>query len=293
MSAAASPGKASHVAAISVAVGVLVLAAKVGAWLLTGSVALFSDALESTVNVLAAAFAWWALRIAAQPADEDHPWGHAKAEYFSAGAEGALIALAAFSILREAVPKLFDPQPVEQLGLGMALSVGASVGNGLLGAYLVRRGKALSSPALRADGMHVLSDVITTAGVLAGILLAKATGLWILDPLLACLVALQIVRVGWKLVRESVDALMDSTVSEDTYRTLSGLVQQVAHAGDGRVGSLKARHAGPTLFVEVDLLVAPAVSVARAHALCDQMEAAVDEAFPGAHTVVHVEPEEG
>lgn len=293
MNARTSTGQASNVAAVSFFVGLLVLAAKVGAWLATGSVALYSDALESTVNVLAAAFAWWALRIAAQPADEDHPWGHAKAEYFSAGAEGALIALAAFSILREAIPRLFDPQPVEHLGLGMALSVGASVGNGLLGAFLIKRGKALSSPALRADGMHVLSDVITTAGVVAGILLARATGFWILDPLLACVVALQIIRVGWKLVRESVDALMDSTVSEDTHRELHALAEEVAGRGDGTVGSLKARRAGPTLFVELDLLVAPATSVVDAHALCDQMEAAVDEAFPGAHTVVHVEPGQG
>lgn len=283
---------ASAAAAVSFFVGIAVLVAKLGAWQITGSVALYSDALESTVNVLAAAFAWWALRIAAQPPDDDHPWGHAKAEHFSAGAEGALIAIAAISILYEAIPKLFHPQEVEQFGLGAALSVGASIANGLLGWFLIRRGKALSSPALRADGQHVLSDVITTAGVLIGILLARFTGLWILDPLLACVVALHIIRIGWKLVRESVDALMDTAVSLEEQAQLDAIVADVTEQGGGRLSSLKARRAGATLFVEVNLDVPAQATVAASHALCDRIEAGVERIFEGAHTVVHVEPYE-
>lgn len=284
---------ASRTAAVSFFVGVAVLVAKLVAWRLTGSVALYSDALESTVNVLAAAFAWWALRIAAQPPDEDHPWGHAKAEHFSAGAEGALIAIAAVSILYEAIPKLFNPQPIEQFGLGATVSIGASVANGLLGWFLIRRGTALSSPALRADGLHVLSDVVTTAGVLVGIVLARATGLLILDPLLACAVALHIVRIGWRLVRESVDALMDTAVSAEEQDRLDAIVAEIAEPGGGRVTSLKARRAGATLFVEVNLDVPGQATVAASHALCDRIEEGVEHVFEGAHVVVHVEPVEG
>lgn len=282
---------ASATAAISFFVGIAVLLAKLGAWHVTGSVAFYSDALESTVNVLAAAFAWWVLRIAAQPPDEDHPWGHEKAEYFSAGAEGALIAIAALSIFREAIPKLFDPTPAEHLGLGAALSVAASVANGLLGLFLIRRGKALSSPALRADGLHVLSDVVTTAGVLIGILLARATGWWILDPLLACLVSIQILRVAWGLVRESIDALMDTAVDAEELARLDTLVSDVSKSEGGRVRSLRARRAGATLFVEINLGLPGQTRVSTSHALCDRIEDSVEEAFGSSRTVVHVEPE--
>ena len=280
---------AVRTAGVSVLVGVTVLVFKLGAWRVTGSVALFSDALESTVNVVAALALLWAVRVAARPPDEGHPWGHGKAEYLSAVLEGALIAVAAFSILRAALGRLIDPVPLDRLGLGTMLAVAASLANGALGLFLLRRARALESPALRADGLHVLSDILTTAGVLLGIGLARLTGWWVLDPLLAAAVALQILRVGWQLVRESLNALMDPTVPPEELEQLRAIVDR-ASGEPGRVHSLRARRAGRNLFVEVRLGLPPETRVCDAHDVCDAVEQALEAEYRGVEAFVHVEP---
>lgn len=282
--------KAHRSAAISVVVGVVVLGLKFLAWRLTGSVALYSDALESIVNVVAALVAFSALRIAARPADHDHPWGHDKAEYFSAGAEGSLIVVAAGTIIWAAVGRLGSPPPVEALGIGAMVSGGASLLNGVLGWWLVRRGRELGSPAVEADGAHVLSDVFTTGGVLLGLAVARSTGLWILDPLIAIAVALHIVLAGWKILRASIGGLMDEAVAPH-FRTRLDEVIRGSMDGAIEYHAMRARRAGARTFVEFHLVVPGDMTVADSHALCDRIEAAVQGVIEGADVTIHVEPE--
>lgn len=272
----------------SIGVGVAVLAAKIVAWRLTGSVALYSDALESIVNVAAAVFAAWALQVAARPPDQDHPWGHGKAEYFSAVVEGVLVVVAAFAIAREAWSRLGSPEPVEQFGLGMLVSLGATAANGALAAYLLRTSQRLRSPALRADGMHLLSDVITTGGVLVGISVAWLTGWWILDPIIALVVAVHIVRLGVGIVRESLGGLMDEALPEAELGRVRDALER--EASPWHIEGLRARRAGRRTFVELRLLVAADMSVGESHALCDRLEDAAHQVIDGAEVTVHVEP---
>lgn len=276
-------------ARLGIATGVLVLAAKYVAWRITGSVALYSDALESIVNVLAAIGAYGAVRVSQQPPDAEHPWGHGKAEYFSAVAEGVLIAVAALAILREALPRLWEPVPAEALGVGTLFSVGATAANGAVGWLLLRAGRRAHSPALQADGVHLLTDVVTTGGVLLGVGLAKLTGWWTLDPLLAIAVALQILVVGWRLVRTSTSALLDEAVPKAALEELEALVR--SHANGARPEGLRARRSGPRLFAEVRLLVPAQMTVGESHRICDQIENAVQEAHPESELIIHVEPE--
>lgn len=281
--------QALTVARLGIAIGVLVLAAKWIAWRVTGSVALYSDALESIVNVIAATAAYGALRVARQPPDEDHPWGHGKAEYFSAVLEGVLISLAAVAIIHESIPKLLDPQPAESLGTGILFSTGASIANGLFAWFLLRAARHHRSPALRADGLHLLTDVWTTAGVVVGILAARWTGWWVLDPLLALGVALNILWVGWGVVRSSTGALMDEQLPNDELERLRALI--VRTAAPNRIEGLRARRAGHHTFAEVRLIVPPVMTVGDSHHLCDRLEDVVRDEFDGAELIVHVEPE--
>jgi cation diffusion facilitator family transporter len=282
--------KPLNVARLAIAVGLLVLAAKYLAWQITGSVALYSDALESIVNVIAAVGAYGAVRVSRQPPDAEHPWGHGKAEYFSAVAEGVLIALAALAIVREALPRVFDPVPAEELGVGTLFSVGATAANGALGWLLVRAGRETRSPALRADGLHLLTDVLTTSGVLLGIGLAHLTGWWLLDPLLALVVALQILVVGWNLVRTSTSALMDEGLPPADLAALAASVQ--ASADGARPEGLRARRSGPRLFAELRLLVPASMTVGDSHRICDRIEEAVRADHPDAEVIIHVEPDD-
>lgn len=271
-------------------VGLAVMALKFVAFTLTGSVALLSDALESIVNVVAALAAMVAVRVALRPADETHPFGHHKAEYFSAGLEGALILVAAGTIFYEAVAKLPHPEPPSQLGLGLAFSVVASLANLALALLLIRVGTRQRSPALVADGRHVESDVISSFGVLAGIGLAWVTGWWILDPLVAILVALQILWIGVKTVWGSMGGLMDEALPAATVEEIGATIR--ASMGQAlEFHDLRTRHAGPTTFIEFHLVVPGALPVAEAHGVCDEIEQAINERFTGAHISIHVEPE--
>ncbi|MEI6415112.1 MAG: cation diffusion facilitator family transporter, partial [Pseudomonadota bacterium] len=212
-------------ARISLATGIAVLGLKFLAYYWTGSVALYSDALESFVNVAGALAALAALIVAIRPADSRHPYGHAKAEYFSAVFEGVLIVVAALTIIQESWPRLFHPQAVTGLDWGIAASILASTLNAALARYLVHQGDRLSSPALRADGLHIWSDVVTSVGVLIGIGLAVWTGWWLLDPLLAVLVALNILWVGGGLIRDSLGGLMDESLPEEDLTRVKTLVK--------------------------------------------------------------------
>ncbi|MEN9060396.1 MULTISPECIES: cation diffusion facilitator family transporter [Ponticoccus] len=282
--------KALKLATGSLAVGLLVLLIKTLAWWLTGSVALLSDALESIVNVATAVAALVALRIAAAPADADHPFGHHKAEYFSAVMEGVLIVIAAILILREAWGAWQAPQPMTEPGLGLALVAVASVINGAWAFVLVRRGRALRSPALVADGQHLWADVVTSAGVSVGLLGALVTGWHWLDPLMAAAVAVHILWSGWQVVRGSVGGLMDESVPDTDLEQMRTVISEHAE-GAVEAHDLRARHAGQATFVEFHLVVPGEMSVDSAHDICDRVEAALKAAFEGCRITIHVEPE--
>jgi cation diffusion facilitator family transporter len=282
---------AERAAWASLAVALLVLGLKALAYFLTGSVALLSDALESTVNVAAALAALLAIRLAQKPPDETHPFGHTKAEYFSAVLEGVLVVGAALLIAKEALPRLLRPIPLEGLGLGLGVSLLAAGLNALLAYFLLREGRRHRSPALTADGYHVLSDVLTSLGVLVGVGLAWPTGFWVLDPLLALLVAGNILLMGFRLVRQSVGGLMDEGLSPEEVERIQGVIQAHLRGRALEVHDLKTRRAGPKSFLEFHLVVPGRMSVEEAHRLCDELERALEAEMPGLVVTIHVEPE--
>lgn len=283
----------SRAARWSLGVGVSVLGLKLGAWWLTGSVALLSDALESVVNVVAAGVMLRAIQVAHRPADADHPFGHGKAEYVSAAFEGLLIGLAAALTLYAAWGRLLVPRAMPRVEAGIAVSVVASTANGALGLFLLRTGRRIRSLALEADGHHVLADVITSAGVVVGVAAARITGWWRLDPVMAILVALHILWVGWRLVRRSMGALMDELDDPEEARAMERALDAAAR-GLGAAGAegLRLRRVGPRAQADVRMRVDPAMSVGEAHGLCDALEAAARGLYPELELVVHVEPAE-
>jgi cation diffusion facilitator family transporter len=274
----------------SLGVGLSVLALKGAAWWLTGSTALFADMLETVVNVAAASAALAAVRYSALPADENHPYGHAKVEYFSAVLEGTLILVAASMILQEAYQAWWRPKVPEQPVIGLALSAAATVINGTWATILGRRGRRLGSPALVADSHYLMSDVVTSAGVIIGVGLVTITGLLWLDPLLAGLTAVMILFSGWRLLRESVGGLMDEAVGADDLSTIRTLVSAEA-VGAIEAHDLRTRRAGRITFVEFHLVVPGAMAVSEAHDICDRIETALKSALGNAVITIHVEPE--
>ncbi len=279
-----------RLAASSVAVALIVLGIKTAAWWLTGSVALFSDALESVVNVAAALAALIAVRYAAMPPDANHPYGHSKAEYFSAVLEGGLIVAAALLILQEAWGALASPRAPDSVPLGLAVSAVATTANAIWSAVLFRRGRATRSPALLADARHLVADVVTSTGVLLGVGLVATTGILWLDPALAALTAGNILFSGWRLMRESVGGLMDEAVPPDLLARIRTLVSEHAE-GAIEAHDLRTRHAGRVTFVEFHLVVPGAISVNEAHDICDRVEAALKAELAPAIITIHVEPE--
>ncbi|MGD9739603.1 MAG: cation diffusion facilitator family transporter [Bauldia sp.] len=280
-----------QIAIATLFVGLLVLALKFAAYVATGSVGLYSDALESLVNVGAAVVAIIAIRVADKPEDANHPFGHTKAEYFSAVAEGVLIIAAAASILWEAYNAIGDPPILEQPSLGLLINVGATAINAAWGLFLVNRGRRLHSPALEADGRHLFTDVITSVGVIVGVLLAIWTATPILDPIVAALVALNILWTGWGLVRRSVGGLMDEAVAPAVAERIRTLI---ATNADGAIEAhdLKTRRAGRLTFVEFHLVVAGSMPVTKAHDICDRIERALKDEIGNIRISIHVEPEE-
>ncbi|WP_199258511.1 cation diffusion facilitator family transporter [Paracoccus binzhouensis] len=274
----------------SILVGLVVLGLKALAWWLTGSVALLSDALESTVNVATALAALIAIRVAAKPADKDHPYGHHKAEFFSAVLEGVMIIVAALLILREAWHGFQNPRMLDAPWQGLLVNGLASVLNGLWCWVLIGRGRRLRSPALVADGHHLLSDVISSAGVVAGVALAVLTGWAVLDPALAALVALNILWSGWKVTASSLSGLMDEAVAEETLADIRATISDAA-TGAIEAHDLRTRHAGPRTFIDFHLVVDGQTTVDAAHEICDRVEQALKKKLPGALITIHVEPE--
>lgn len=267
-----------------------VMGLKLVAWWVTGSVALLSDGMESSVNVVAAIVAFAAITYAAKPADKTHPFGHHKAEYLSAVLEGVLIVVAALLIVAEALPALMAPTPIEAPALGLAINFLAGVINAAWAYVLIRAGRRYRSPALSADGQHILSDVVTSIGVLVGLVLAIATGYAVLDPLLAVLVALNILYQGWKVIAHSVDGLMDHAVEPEEADAIQTAI--AAHgAGSLGVHDLKTRRAGSATFVDFHLVVPASMPVGQAHDICDRLEDAIRTVQPGAQIAIHVEPE--
>jgi cation diffusion facilitator family transporter len=275
----------------SIIIGITVLILKYGAYYVTGSVALYSDALESIVNVVAALAAWWAIRVSYKPADQNHPFGHHKAEYFSAVLEGVLIVVAALLILREVWIVWATPRTLEQPWLGLAINGVATIVNAFWATLLINAGRKHRSPAMQADGKHIMTDVITSVGVFAGLVGAILTGWSFLDPLLAFIVALNILWQGWNVIGSSVQGLMDVGVATEETMRIRDVIS--ANAGGAlEVHDLKTRIAGRMTFIEFHLVVEASMSVGDAHVICDRIENALMQQIPDASVVIHVEPED-
>jgi cation diffusion facilitator family transporter len=279
----------SRYAWLSIAAALITITLKSGAYVLTGSVGLLSDALESGVNLVAAVLMLWMVTVAARPPDEDHAYGHTKAEYFAGGVEGGLIVFAAVLIAWTAVERLLAPQPLEQLGLGLAISVAASLVNLGVALVLMRAAKQHRSIALEADAHHLLTDVWTSGGVLVGIGLVALTGWQRLDPVVALLVALNIVWTGYKLVRRSLLGLLDTSLAEPELAKLHAVLAR--HTADTiQFHAVRTRQAGSVHFISMHVLVPGEWSVRRGHDLLEVIEQELREAIPGATVETHLEP---
>lgn len=278
-----------HLSSWTVVIGLAVLGGKLAAWYLTGSVALFSDAMESIINVVASGMVWYAIRVSYKPADENHPFGHYKAEYLAAVVEGVLILFAAAMIAYEAVGAMFAPRLLEALAAGVAVNVLASLGNGIWAVVLMHHGRAARSPALTADGYHLWTDVITSVSVVIGLLLAVATGWLWLDPLLALAVAASIIWHGWHLVSSSVSGLMDAAMEPEDRARVGHIIAENS-MGALEFHDLKTREAGLARFIEFHLVVPSDMTVKRSHEICDRIEEALEGQLPGVRVTIHVEP---
>jgi cation diffusion facilitator family transporter len=285
-----NPPSLTRYAWLSIAAAIATMLLKSGAYLLTGSVGLLSDALESLVNLAGALMALAMLTVAARPPDEDHAYGHSKAEYFSAGAEGALIVIAALSIAVAAVDRLLHPRPIEQVGLGLAVSVVAALLNLAVALVLLRAARTHRSATLQASSHHLLTDVWTTLGVLVGVGAVAATGWLVLDPLVALAVAANIVWTGGRILRESVEGLMDAALPAGEQKVLHELLGRHVVAEGVEYHALRTRRAGAHRFVSVHVLVPPAWSVQQGHDLLERIEADIRRALPPITVLTHLEP---
>lgn len=287
---ASNDNLATRVALGSLVISIAVLALKGYAAHLTGSIALFSDALESVVNVVTAIVALVAVRLVQRPADAHLPYGYHKAEYFSAVVIGIFIGIAAIVILQRAWEGFNAPQPFDANPLGLGVSVVATLVNLGWAIYLMRAGRRVQSLSLEADGRHLMTDVVSTVAVLVGVLLAVATGYHRLDAILGAFVAATILWSGWQLIRESVVGLMDAAVEPQALRTIREIISANA---DGAIEAhdIRTRQAGRVTFIDFHLVVPGAMSVVDAHAICDLIEAKLREAVEHAQITIHVEPE--
>ena len=275
---------------LSLAAAAVTIVLKALAWHVTGSVGLLSDALEALINFAAALLALSMLRLAATPPDERHPYGRFKAEYFASGAEGALIVFAALSIAYAAAPRLTAPQPLDAPGLGIALSVLATAVNLFVSLRLISVGKRMHSIALEADGHHLMTDVWTSVGVVAGVGLVAATGWLILDPLIALAVAVHIVWTGFMLMRRSFAGLLDAAIPASELAEIEKIFSEYRRRYHVDFHALLTRQAGGRRFISFHLLVPDAWPVDRAHALSEEIEDRIRSLVPQAITLTHIEP---
>jgi cation diffusion facilitator family transporter len=271
--------------------GLVVFGVKLLGYALTGSVGVLSDALESVVNIAAAALAAWAVSLAARPPDEDHPYGHDKAEYLSSVLEGVLVGMAAVLIVVAARERLLDPRVLPLSVPGLLVTAFSGLLNFWLARYLIAVGRASRSIALEADGRHVMSDVITSIGVLLGVLVASLSGLTWLDPLIAILVAVNVLKTGYDLIRHSLRGLMDEALSSDELAAIHEVLETFK-AEYLEVHDLRTRSSGVRRFVDFHLIVSSELSVQAAHDLCDEIENAISLRLPEASVTIHVEPPE-
>jgi cation diffusion facilitator family transporter len=274
---------------LSVAAAIATILLKAAAWWLTGSVGLLSDALESGVNLAGALMALSMLTIAARPADDDHAYGHSKAEYFSSGVEGTLILVAAGSIAYAAVRRMFNPQPLEQVGVGMTVSVAASLINLGVSIVLSRAGEKHNSITLRANARHLMTDVWTSFGVLVGVGAVALTGWLILDPLIALAVAANIVWSSVHILKDTIEGLMDVALPADNLRKINTVLDSYREMGI-QFHALRTRRSGARKFVSVHVLVPGEWTVHQGHELAEQVEAKIRSALDGATVFTHIEP---
>jgi len=276
-------------ARLSIAAALTTIVLKLAAYRLTGSIGLLSDAAESGVNLVAAIAMLWALQFSARPPDKEHTFGHSKAEYFASGLEGALILIAAASIAIAAWPRLLQPQPLEQVNLALILSVAASAINGAAALVLLQAGKRLRSIALQADAYHLLTDVWTSVGVLAGLLLVRLTGWYILDPIIALAVAVNIIWSGFRLLQETGAGLLDSAIPVKEQKIVDRILSRYEPQGI-QFHALRTRVAGSRRFISFHMLVPGSWTVQQGHDLCETIELEIIKALPGSCLFTHLEP---
>jgi cation diffusion facilitator family transporter len=275
---------------LSVAAAVVTIALKTGAYLLTDSVGLLSDAIEGFINLTAASVVLVTLKVVERPPDESHEYGHDKAEYFSSGIEGTLILIASAGILWTGAMRFMDPQPLEQVGIGLSVAVFASLINLVVGQIVLRAGKRYDSITLEADGQHLMTDVWTSVAVVAGVAAAALTGIERLDPLIAMAVGLKIGWEGIKIFRRSVSGLMDSPIPPEEREQVEAILD--SYAGEGvRWHALRSRQSGGRRFISVHILVPPRWTVQQAHDLSEQLEREVAETISRATLFTHFEPQ--
>jgi cation diffusion facilitator family transporter len=281
-----------RMAYLSVAAALVTMGLKFLAFWLTGSVSLLSDAAESSVNLLAGLIALAAITVAHRPADEDHAYGHDKAEYFSSGAEGALILVAAATIAYAAIERLANPAPLADLGPGLLVATAAAGVNWVVATVMLRVGRRYDSITIEADAHHLMTDVWTSGGVIAGLLVVLLSPSWaILDPLIACVVAIKIVYTGVDLVRRSVHGLMDVALPPAERAIIDEALREACGSG-AAWHNLRTRKSGSRRFIDLHLTVPGATTVQAAHDLCNGIEAAIEGRLANVHTTIHVEPEE-
>ena len=283
--------KLTHFAWLSIATALVTMGLKGLAFILTGSVGLLSDALESSVNLLAAIIALIALIVAAQPPDEEHAFGHGKAEYFSTAVEGGLIVVAALTIVISATQRLLRPQPLEAVGAGLVVSIIAATLNFVVAHILLRAGKNYESTALVADGRHLFTDVWTSAGVVLGVGAVALTGWQLLDPLIALAVAVQIVLTGVHLMRDASLGLMDTALPAEEQEQIVQILESHRSAGVA-YHALRTRRSGAQRFVSVHIQVPGAWTVQRGHTLLEEIEGEIRAALPRVAVFTHLEPAE-
>ena len=291
MSSSQSPSNLSRFAWLSIGAAILTIALKMGAYLLTNSVSLLSDALESLVNLVTAIAALAALNVAARPADEEFAHGYSKIEFFSGGFEGAMILVAAGSIVATAIPRLIHPEPLEQVGLGLIVSAAASLINLWVSRILSATGKRSGSVALQADANHLMTDVITTAGVLAGVVLVSLTGWMWLDPVIAILVAINILRMGYRLIRQSVQGLLDVSLPAEDLEIIQNVLKDFEKEGV-QFHAVRTRSAGSRSFVSMHILVPGQWHIRRGHSLAEEVEMRIRARLQRIVVFTHVEPVE-
>lgn len=275
---------------LSIAAAIITIALKTWAWWATGSVGLLSDALESVVNLVAAIVALIALTVAAREPDEEHAYGHGKAEYFSSGVEGGLVFIAAIGIFYTAIPRLLNPEPLEGVGLGLVMATIASAINGAVGWRLMRAAKEYRSITLESDAKHLFTDVWTSVAVIGGVFLVTITGWGRLDAILAIGVGINILLTGYELINRSVHGLLDTAIPDDEMEKVTAVLERFQHEQGVLTHAIRTRQAGRRRFISMHVLVPGSWTVSRGHDLVAEIEADIRAALPESTVFTHLEP---